>query len=676
VSPSIPDPTVTAGSAFHPSTTRNLRRTRVIGALILLLLAAFPRFHDLNHLSFYSDEAFTAMSARSVLAGDGAAMPTGMGYHRGLPFTWANAGAAALMGPDEERSYRVTAALFGTLTPPVLFLTGTAFVVPSAAFVAGAMLALSEWHVAFSRFGRMYSPFLFFFILSSYLFWRWARKGGVGNLAGALILFGMTVSLHLLGLFAAVFALIPLVLQDRVSPHPLLLLGMGLGAAALGYVADSLLIGTTYAHWSLPSGYQLPGRVPREPGVVASTSPPVLLATLGALVGAWLGWSLQRGIRNSRLPQRALLRLALVGAGTIGGWYVGGGHLWGATLATVVLFIMYPHPIWKAPRSSWTPMAILVLGGLAWGIFALSTMGTYAGVRRLVSFPFPYLGLLWFQFPGLVVLFACAVLAVLLFPSQETRGGLAGVILAVLLPLGAIGVLQDWGGTRYLFHLYPYMLLTVGALLVHAGTRISAAVVPGHRNLAGVGLALLVGLSGITGAHGPAAAVRAASLDHGVPVNRYIHIFPFRPDHRGAGLFVRDRLQEGDVVIAEDSKAQFVYAGQVDYWFRRAGDAAKFLYLASDGTPRDVYVNSALLSTVEGLEQVVASASGRVWLITSGETLLQRDWYLSEEQRRWLGRLEETMEPEFVGADEATRVYCLNCRETQGRSSPFSVGRE
>ena len=62
-------------------------------------------------------------------------------------------------------------------------------------------------------------------------------------------------------------------------------------------------------------------------------------------------------------------------------------------------------------------------------------------------------------------------------------------------------------------------------------------------------------------------------------------------------------------------------------------------------------------------------ASGRVWFITSGETEPNREWYLSENQRRWLANLEDSLRPSFVGRDGVTTVYCLNCDATADDST-------
>ena len=206
------------GSSSYSGTGASIlesRRGKLIVSLLLTLLSAAPRFYNLGHLSLYGDEPYTALAAESVLDTGHSVLPSGMPYSRALAFTWASAGVAGVLGPDRESSYRMASAVTGTLTPPALFLTGGTFVSPPAALVAAAMLGLSEWHIAYSRMGRMYAPFLFFFLLTAFYFWRWGRSGARGALLLGIGLFAVTVSLHVLGLFAAIFAMLPVLFPSR-----------------------------------------------------------------------------------------------------------------------------------------------------------------------------------------------------------------------------------------------------------------------------------------------------------------------------------------------------------------------------------------------------------------------------------------------------------------------------
>lgn len=641
-------------------------RRRLVAAVALTIVAAVPRFYDLGHLSFYSDEDLTALAAQAVVQGEGPAMPSGMAYHRAIPFTWMNAGAVAILG-DEEASYRATAALFGTLTPAAVLLTGSAFVSPPAALVGAATLALSEWHVAFSRFARMYSPFLFFFVLAGFFFWRWSREGGLVNVVLALIFFAITTSLHILGLFAVQFALIPLFLRGRRGPPAPLVLLVALGAAYAAFDLDGRIVGSAYAPFrNLPDGFALDGAAP--PGSGAGEPEGSALGTLlllaGVIAGGWLGWPKWRSAMESAGPvvDRVLVPVGILGSGMVAGAFLGAGHLWGATLATSVLLLIQREPLFDFLRERWMPLALFAAGGIAWTAYSVGTLGLSDGISRVATFPFPYLAFFWSQFPGLVVLFLGAVAWMLLSPDRADRPGLLCILLGVLMPMAAIGMVSEWGGTRYLFHLYPYMILGAAALLVHAFDRLGNVAWPGHRQVVAPVAAIVVVLLGATGGHGLAATARVATLDHGEPVNEYIHIFALRPDHRGPGEYVRGVLEPGDVVITEHPSTQIIYAGKVDYWFRRAGDARAFVYLDDEGTPREIYAGAIPLTTPDQMEAVVDEAPGNVWLITSGETALLRDWYLSEEQRAWLESIEERVAPAFVGEDGYSRVFCLNCQ--------------
>lgn len=640
-----------------PSQLLTSVKSRLVVTLILIVASALPRFYDLGRLSFYSDEDYTWISVNSVLNGDGSRMPTGMPYRRALALTWANAGVVALLGEQGETPYRVTAAMFGTLTPAALFLTGSAFVSPPVALVASTMLAVSEWHISFSRFGRMYTPFLFFFILTSYFFWQWGRKGRWSDGFIGIGLFAVTVSLHQLGLIAVQFALLPLILPGSVASAPRIIVITAAAATAVLFGLSKYLIQRPYELWNLPADFPLQGMS------VASSAEAwepviVLLALLGGALGAWWGWRL---VRTSDRRGEWLRSLTILASLTTAGAFAATGHLWGASLTAVVAVITHRGHLRRFIDASGLPLILVTLTASAWCVYALLTMGLGDGLSRIGTFPFPYFAFLWSQFPGLVVIFWASALWLLATGVSNARAGTACMILAVVLPMAAIGMVRAWGGTRYLFQVYPYILLAAAAVVVHFGTRIVATRWPTRAEIGGMILGILLAVSGITGGHGIGRALDVATLNHGEPVNRFTHITPFRPDHRGPGEFVRRSMRSGDVVIAEDPIVQTVYAGRADYWFRRAGDARKFLYLGSDGRPRDIYVNSVLLSTISQLHEVVDSARGMVWFITSGENDWNRSWYLSAEQSAWLDSVEATLDPAFVGMDGTTRVYCLNC---------------
>jgi hypothetical protein len=176
-----------------------------------------------------------------------------------------------------------------------------------------------------------------------------------------------------------------------------------------------------------------------------------------------------------------------------------------------------------------------------------------------------------------------------------------------------------------------------------------------------VAASIALAVSGVVRGHGVAIAAGVVRLEHGAEVNELVHMFPFRPDHRTIGRYVRDRRGASDIVVAEDASMQGWYAGPVDYWFRRHEDMRRFLRQHPDGRERDIYVGSVGLADVATLDSIAAAAPGRVWFLTSGETAPLPEWYLSEEQRTWLDSLRQARPPLLVGEDGVSAVYCLNC---------------
>ncbi|NOR41375.1 MAG: phospholipid carrier-dependent glycosyltransferase, partial [Gammaproteobacteria bacterium] len=178
--------------------------------ILLLLVAAMPRFYNLNALGFYGDEETSSFAARSLAQGNGMVMPSGMPYLRSMPLTVMNALSAKAFGPEKEFAYRLPAAIIGTITVPLLFLVARPFVGAATALLAALLLAFSEWHIITSREARMYAPFLFFYIVTAFALLQWNLGNKLRYALAAFALFASTATLHPLGIIAVQFAAIPI----------------------------------------------------------------------------------------------------------------------------------------------------------------------------------------------------------------------------------------------------------------------------------------------------------------------------------------------------------------------------------------------------------------------------------------------------------------------------------
>ncbi len=644
----------------------NSHRAELSIAIALTLVAAGPRFYRLGALGFYGDEDLSVLAARAVVDGQGSRMPSGMPYRRALPLTWLTALSAHLVGEDREAAYRLPAAVLGALTIPALFLIGSRLFGTATGVVAALMLALSEWHIVFSRQARMYAPFLLFFLIACWAISRWTVTNRRRDLVVSVLFFSLAVLLHEFGIFAVLFALLPLVFPRHLAVARVKLLCFAI-LAGLAAGAYNRFTAAPFTAW--PGTGRLGGDAVRSvalpireltSGGIGSMSWPwsVGLAVLGGMVGLWMA---AHATTLESPPKSAWRAAALYACGATAGALVGVGQLYGAGLAGLMFLLVYSGDRPLLLRRAWMPLGASGLGALTWLATSVARFGLVHGLRRLAEFPFPYAAYLFQQFPILVVVFGCMFLW-LAFRAPEPQDHYARVCLAAVTVYVAVaGAFTEWCCTRYLLPAYPFLLLAsaagLNAALVAAGRRTGWWKAP-HATAA----AVAVVLAGVLGGHGLPQAVRASTLRYGQPVNAQIHMYPFRPDHKGPGEFLRRVRARGDVIVAERPTEQQWYAGRVDYFLRSFGDAQEALYRSPDGRLRETYVNSVLVpDDALLLDSLSAYAGSRVWLVTSGETYAQRAYYLAPGQRRWLDSLQRARPAAFTGQDGVTHVYCLNC---------------
>jgi len=125
-------------------------------------------------------------------------------------------------------------------------------------------------------------------------------------------------------------------------------------------------------------------------------------------------------------------------------------------------------------------------------------------------------------------------------------------------------------------------------------------------------------------------------------------------DYRGVGLYVRNYLEPGDVVIAMHMVFQYIYGGQVDYWLWTGGPGTWDAWEKTAAGWRDVYVGAAWLNSLSALKEVISRREQhRVWLVTS-PSIYRRDHISQEVADFILSQKEHLL---FRGRDEMSEVY-------------------
>jgi 4-amino-4-deoxy-L-arabinose transferase-like glycosyltransferase len=177
--------------------------------LALTVLAAVLRFYKLGTIppGFQFDEAFNALDASRVLQGERPLfLPDNNG--REVVYTYLQAGLAALLGLSVY-TLRLTSALVGIATIAVTYLLLRALLRQNSRRVAtwtSLALAVSFWHLHFSRYGIrvILMPLIFSGVCG--FFWLATRRGWLWAYILSGVFTGLSVWTHPTG------RLIPLVL--------------------------------------------------------------------------------------------------------------------------------------------------------------------------------------------------------------------------------------------------------------------------------------------------------------------------------------------------------------------------------------------------------------------------------------------------------------------------------
>jgi len=634
----------------------------IIATFVLIVLAAWPRLNGLGELSFYMDEETTALASRALAEGSMPQMPSGMPYMRSLLHTALNAVSAKLIGLENELAYRLPSAIFGILTIPLIFLLLRSHVGMSLALLVAMLLAFSEWHIITSRQGRMYAPFLFFYISFAFSIFHWARTDKTGPLILSIILFVATATLHNLGVLAAFIPLIAILIKDYSKTKALKLITFSFVGGVSAYLYGKLIVARPYHAWKAANGLELKSL--GTPSLLENISPTLDWPTvvgllLGLVTGIWLATRIKYLDRENGFWFRTIT--IYITAITTGLFLVT-GNLYGAFLSTVIMLLVFPDSLPDLLKTAYKPLIVLTaLTTVSATIQIMESNTIVTGIKSLLTFPYP----VWIELAGvslvmtLLFIFMLAYLIYIKNKQYPSKHSLLLIVSCGLFPMIIVGIFMKSAPARYLLQSYPFILISAGVSLYI----IFDYVLSKFTNLDKKYITFavyLIGLSGAIGGHGIVPAYKAGTIQHGDYFNKHTLIFPVYPDHKSPGEYVRDNKASEDIVIAEDVLEQKWYVGSVNYWLRDFDADSGFLYKSDDQHLHDIYTNSIAM-TPDIFEKLAATIDRKIWLITSAETFYNRKHFLNEQQLNWLANIEKNQKAVFVGKDKITKVYCINC---------------
>ena len=166
--------------------TRTFNEKTVIQLALLTfvtLIAVVLRFYKLGQWSFWGDEYITVTKAMAI-------------FDKGLdlpPIALLGTRLALDLWGISEWSARLTPAVIGILTIPILFFLIRRMFDTSVALIASLILAVAPWHIYWSQNARFYTLLLLFFSLAILLFFFAIEEDRPWLLILSLIFFGLAM---------------------------------------------------------------------------------------------------------------------------------------------------------------------------------------------------------------------------------------------------------------------------------------------------------------------------------------------------------------------------------------------------------------------------------------------------------------------------------------------------
>ena len=151
--------------------SRDFSASTCILLILVLMAALFVRTTGLGEADLGFDETMHTYAALGLLDKGEPIMPSGSSYRRALLFTYSVALSFKLFGVS-ELSARIPSVVFGLLSVLLIFWMGRHFFGSRAGIIAALLAACLPFEIVQSRACRMYSMYQFFFLLSSFAFYK------------------------------------------------------------------------------------------------------------------------------------------------------------------------------------------------------------------------------------------------------------------------------------------------------------------------------------------------------------------------------------------------------------------------------------------------------------------------------------------------------------------------
>ena len=634
----------------------------------ILVLASALRLYRLDTLGLQVDEGVHALAVEGWIETGLPILPSGSIYQRSIPFVALQAIVARIAGLNEF-ALRLPAAVFGVAAVAATYGLARGMFDRRVALLAAAFIALSSWEIELSRYGRFYTAFQASFVVAFLCLYRMLTGGPRVWVFGFVASSLAAISLHEFSIAIAPCFLIPLFDRD-VTPT----FRAKSGAAGVTFVAVWLMYRRVGGPWlesmTPPHGLEAVHLsdpvatatrvVPFLPGIPLPDMTAVTAALSNATSGLHLvlvvtALSLWRIRHRTSLPEGLLLGVAAV---------FGVMHLFMVSLLVLFAWFALFANAW---RDFWGPRTRPVLLSLAvsLGFWGVAMSGGEGGLRPVILSLFGFPNILqhfvyWFALGWPVFLAVtsavCATMLVRYFGSRERP--LLYLPGGIVIPIIIASLFAAYQESRYVFHLYPLLVVAFVWGIVRIAERVSRSL-EGIRSAAVLG-GLSVAAMLATGDVGrstiaPLRRTYGEARDVMRSVISWRAYGSFHQDQVGAARYVREHMRAGDRVVAIGLPHQLhvyrFYAGRLDAALTRPENTT--YQRLRKGQLVDRVTGATLVMNVGDL---VKSTSTTTWVI--GDTILSSEevTYFPPQVRQDLRDAAATAAAAFRGRDGVTYV--------------------
>lgn len=190
------------------------KNTLIVAVLSFLLILGFwLRMNNLGLLSLTIDEGIEALQIDGILNNGYPLLPSGLINTRSLLYLYTQSLSSLIFGLNEF-SLRLPSVLFNLASIVMIYLYGRSLFNPRVGLLSAVILTFSVWEIELSRYGRMYTGFQLFYLLSLFIFYMGFIKGYRTYRFFVPILFIVTFIFHDIGVMLLLAFFVPFVIES------------------------------------------------------------------------------------------------------------------------------------------------------------------------------------------------------------------------------------------------------------------------------------------------------------------------------------------------------------------------------------------------------------------------------------------------------------------------------